>query len=279
MQCRTWFEGVLDVADERVLVVRTHEELPEREGLLGEVGIQLDVVDVAIRELLVVQPESNDGFALIFVDTGDSQRVVVGNLRHEQLTVLLELAEVRDLEALGWLLLANVELVTEGRGAQAEDSFTAFRHLALVAEEVRIVSAVGLGILERYGFTIGIVVLPEVLLAENIAAGPRVAKFIHLFDVRHKRGIFVVESKNDIIRLLHEELLHLVDAMLKELRSHLLLGYLVPVALHEGKAEPLGAEALLLKENSSRQFLKFLARLLLFVFRNIQGLKLVMQLP
>jgi len=69
----TWFVRVLDIADQSILVIRAHEEFSEREGLLGEIGVTFDVVYVAIRELLVVETDPNDGLAICLVHAGNSE--------------------------------------------------------------------------------------------------------------------------------------------------------------------------------------------------------------
>lgn len=148
MDRRPIFVRIIDVAKQSVLFVRADEEFAQSKGGLSEVGVQLDVVDVAVRELLVVQAEADDGLFTFFIDACCAERVEMGDLGHEQLSVLFECSQVTDLETLRWAFGSQLEFIRQRVRLQVEEGVSLLRELSLVGKDVRVVAGVSLRIFE-----------------------------------------------------------------------------------------------------------------------------------
>jgi hypothetical protein len=79
-----------------------------------------------------------------------------------------------------------------------------------------------------------------------------------------------VKGKDHIKRLLHEKLLNLVNSVFEEFLFHEFILNVNAVALLEGKLEPLGAEALLLDEDTMGECFHFPDDFFLLILGDLQ---------
>jgi len=161
----------------------------------------------------------------------------------------------------------------------AENAFTLVGKQIRVSEDVIVVTQVWLGVLERAQRAVRVIVLEEIGSAVDLASGSLILQVPHRINVGLKGSFLSVEGVDHIKRLLHEELLNLVDTVLEEFLVHDLVLNVNAVAFHEGHLEPLGAETFLLKVDATGEILHFLRNILLLGLGDVERFAFEIFLP
>jgi hypothetical protein len=196
--------------------------------------------------------------------------VLACDLCKENLARLVQCQQVTDHEALDRRLCPRHELFGECPGTLTEDTITFVGEQFGVSEDVVVVAQIGLGVLKGTQRTVRVVVLEEIGSAMDLRSRSLALQILHRLDVIFEGSSLGVKGKDHIKRLLHEKLLNLVNSVFEEFLFHEFILNVNAVALLEGKLEPLGAEALLLDEDTMGECFHFPDDFFLLILGDLQ---------